>query len=65
MRIRHRVPSIFSLSMVDMLCCALGCVILVWLLNAKQAEDTAAEQRGDRRGDGARGSRSARRAGGS
>jgi hypothetical protein len=45
MRIRHKVPSIFSLSMVDMLCCALGCVILVWLLNAKQAEDTAAEQR--------------------
>jgi hypothetical protein len=45
MRIRHKAPSIFNLSMVDMLCCALGCVILVWLLNAKQAEDTAAEQR--------------------
>jgi hypothetical protein len=44
MRIRHRVPSIFSLSMVDMLCCALGCVILLWLLNAKQHEDDAAEQ---------------------
>lgn len=45
MRVRHRTPSIFSLSMVDMLCCALGCVILVWLLNAKQAEDDAEEQR--------------------
>lgn len=45
MRIRHKVPAIFSLSMVDMLCCALGCVILVWLLNAKQAEDDAGEQR--------------------
>jgi hypothetical protein len=45
MRIRHKVPAIFSLSMVDMLCCALGCVILVWLLNAKQAEDDAAERR--------------------
>lgn len=44
MRIRHKVPSIFSLSMVDMLCCALGCVILVWLLNAKQAEDDAEER---------------------
>jgi hypothetical protein len=45
MRVRHKVPAIFSLSMVDMLCCALGCVILVWLLNAKQADDDAAERR--------------------
>ena len=45
MRIRHKVPSLFSLSMVDMLCCALGCVILVWLLNAKQSEDEADERR--------------------
>jgi hypothetical protein len=44
MRVRHRIPSIFSLSMVDMLCCALGCVILLWLLNAKQQEDEAEEQ---------------------
>lgn len=44
MRIRHKVPSIFSLSMVDVLCCALGCVILVWLLNAKQSEDEADER---------------------
>lgn len=44
MRIRHKVPAIFSLSMVDMLCCALGCVILVWLLNAKQSEDDANER---------------------
>jgi hypothetical protein len=45
MRIRHKVPSIFSLSMVDVLCCALGCVILIWLLNAKQSEDEADERR--------------------
>jgi hypothetical protein len=44
MRVRHKIPAIFSLSMVDMLCCALGCVILLWLLNAKQHEDDAAEQ---------------------
>jgi hypothetical protein len=47
MRVRHRIPSIFSLSMVDVLCCALGCVILLWLLNlreAKEHEDGAAEQ---------------------
>jgi hypothetical protein len=39
MRVRHRIPSIFSLSMVDMLCCCMGCIILVWLLGAKQSED--------------------------
>src|SRR5208337_57617 len=37
MRIRHRIPSIFNLSMVDVLCCALGCVILLWLLNLREA----------------------------
>ncbi|HTU23185.1 MAG TPA: VWA domain-containing protein [Gemmataceae bacterium] len=47
MRVRHRIPSIFNLSMVDVLCCALGCVILLWLINlreAKQHEDSAEEQ---------------------
>ncbi len=47
MQVRHRVPSIFSLAMVDVLCCALGCVILLWLLTLRQAkahEDTAADQ---------------------
>lgn len=46
MRVRHRIPSIFNLSMVDVLCCALGCVILLWLLNlreAKEHEDSAGE----------------------
>jgi hypothetical protein len=41
MRIRHRIPSIFNLSMVDVLCCALGCVILLWLLNLKDARQRA------------------------
>jgi hypothetical protein len=44
MRVRHRIPSLFSLSMVDVLCCALGCVILLWLLNAKQHEDDIDER---------------------
>jgi len=47
MRVRHRIPSIFNLSMVDVLCCALGCVILLWLINLRQAkdhEDVTAEQ---------------------
>lgn len=37
MRTRHRPPSIFNLSMVDVLCCALGCMILLWLLNLREA----------------------------
>jgi hypothetical protein len=47
-RVRHRIPSIFNLSMVDVLCCALGCVILLWLVNlrnAKEHEDQADDQR--------------------
>lgn len=39
MRVHHRIPSIFNLSMVDVLCCALGCVILLWLINLRQAKD--------------------------
>lgn len=48
MRVRHRTPSIFNLSMVDVLCCALGCVILLWLMNlrvAREHEDSAADQK--------------------
>jgi hypothetical protein len=47
MRTRHRIPTIFSLSMLDVFCCALGCVIFLWLWNdrlakmrLKAAEDT-------------------------
>jgi len=39
MRTRHKTPSIFNLSMVDVLCCALGCVILLWLLNLRVARE--------------------------
>ncbi len=42
MRTRHRIPSIFNLSMVDVLCCALGCVILLWLVNFREAKRRAA-----------------------
>ncbi len=37
MRTRHRIPAIFNLSMVDVLCCALGCVIFLWLVNMREA----------------------------
>src|SRR5262245_43664168 len=43
MATRHRIPSIFNLSMVDVLCCALGCVLLLWLLNLREARDRTAE----------------------
>src|SRR2546426_12353204 len=41
MQARHRIPSIFNLSMVDVLCCALGCVILLWLINLREAKQRA------------------------
>lgn len=37
MQIRHRVPTVFTLYMVDVLCCALGCVILLWFLKIHEA----------------------------
>ena len=37
MRTRHRIPMIFSLSMMDVFCCTLGCVILLWLINQREA----------------------------
>jgi hypothetical protein len=30
---------VFSLAMVDVFCCALGCVILIWQMNSKIADD--------------------------
>jgi predicted nucleic acid-binding Zn-ribbon protein len=42
MKPRHRLPSIFTLSMVDVLCCALGCVILLWLLSMLLAKNKVA-----------------------
>jgi hypothetical protein len=41
MATRHRIPTIFNLSMVDVLCCALGCVILLWLINLREAKQRA------------------------
>ncbi len=43
MRFRHRAPSTFSLWMVDVLCCSLGCVILLWLNKHREAEVSARE----------------------
>lgn len=38
---RHRIPTVFSLYMIDVLCCALGCVILMWLLNLRETKQAA------------------------
>lgn len=46
MQIRHRVPTIFSIYMLDVICCALGCVILLWQVNQYEADQqtTAAKK---------------------
>ena len=41
MRTRHRIPILFTLSMMDVFCCALGCVILLWLWNSRVAKQKA------------------------
>ncbi|MCI0642845.1 MAG: VWA domain-containing protein [Gemmataceae bacterium] len=42
MATRHRIPTIFNIYMVDVLCCALGCVILLWQLYHHESEEQAA-----------------------
>lgn len=39
---RHRIPTIFNIYMVDVLCCALGCVILLWQLYYHDAQEQMA-----------------------
>jgi hypothetical protein len=43
MQIRHKVPIVFTLYMVDVLCCALGCVILLWFLKIHEAKQKGLE----------------------
>jgi len=49
MRVRNKPPAFVSMWMLDVFCCALGCVTLLWLLNTREAiqsEDRArAEER--------------------
>src|SRR5262249_36776953 len=46
MKLRYRMPTIFSIYMVDVLCCALGCVILLWLISFRAAKYRAAAASG-------------------
>lgn len=41
MRTRHRPPSLVSMWMLDVFCCALGCVTLLWLVNTRIAGEEA------------------------
>ena len=41
MRIRHKQPTLVSMWMLDVFCCALGCVTLLFLLNSRMASDAA------------------------
>lgn len=41
MRIRNKPPALVSMWMLDVFCCALGCVTLLWLLNTREAGDQA------------------------
>lgn len=42
MQNRHRVPTVFSIYMLDVICCALGCVILLWQVSHQEAEQQTA-----------------------
>src|SRR5207249_194087 len=39
MLLRHKVPTIFNIYMLDVICCALGCVILLWQVAHQEAEE--------------------------
>jgi predicted nucleic acid-binding Zn-ribbon protein len=41
MRIHHKQPTLVSMWMLDVFCCALGCVSLLFLLNSRMAGDEA------------------------
>src|ERR1051326_5599794 len=38
---RNRIPTVFSIYMLDVICCALGCVILLWQWQHYEAEQQA------------------------
>jgi len=38
MKTRHKPPNLVSMWMLDVFCCALGCVTLLWLLSTREAK---------------------------
>src|SRR4029450_2346160 len=45
MRIHHKQPTLVSMWMLDVFCCPLGCVTLLFLLNSRMAGDEAEKNR--------------------
>lgn len=45
MRTRHKPPALVSMWMLDVFCCALGCVTLLFLLNSRMAADAVQANR--------------------
>jgi hypothetical protein len=43
MHLRHKVPTIFNIYMLDVICCALGCVVLLWQVSHQEAEEQTAK----------------------
>src|SRR5438067_13109573 len=43
MLLRHKVPTIFNIYMLDVICCALGCVVLLWQVAHQEAEEQTAK----------------------
>lgn len=43
MKIKHKVPTLVSMWMLDVFCCAFGCVSLLFLVHSRQANDKAQE----------------------
>ncbi|MCS7047444.1 MAG: VWA domain-containing protein [Gemmataceae bacterium] len=39
---RHKIPTVFSIYMLDVLCCALGCIVLLWQVSYHDAEEKSA-----------------------
>src|SRR5271170_6210425 len=40
---RHKIPTIFNIYMLDVICCALGCVVLLWQVAHQEAEQQTAD----------------------
>ncbi len=40
---RHKVPTIFNIYMLDVVCCAVGCVVLLWQVAHQEAEQQTAD----------------------
>jgi hypothetical protein len=47
MKVRHKQPTLVSMWMLDVFCCALGCVTLLFLLESRKAGDESVKARAE------------------